>query len=188
MDLEVKASSACNELRMPEAACNFWCCAVMKRHTHTHTLARNQCQVLMGLCAIRKNTHAGEVRLLPSNHVQWITAAAAPLCVQWISSSATPSCGQNKHTRWPRHEPSNALAAADTVMQRITPAPARSPAMNYRCLSIYLSTYLPIYQSLYLSICRSLYLSISLSLYLSIYLPIYLSIYLSIFLSIYLSI
>ena len=30
-----------------------------------------------------------ELQMLPSDHVQWITAAAAP------------SCGQKKHTRWP---------------------------------------------------------------------------------------
>ena len=95
--------------------------------------ACNELMLLLRHRAVKKNTHAGEVRLLPSDHVQWITTAAAPSCVQWIRASAAPSCGQNKHTRWPRHEPSNVLAAADTVMQRITPAPTRSRAVNYRC-------------------------------------------------------
>ena len=41
-----------------------------------------------------------ELRLLPRDHVQWITAAAASSCMQWITATAAPSCGQKKHTRW----------------------------------------------------------------------------------------
>lgn len=71
MDLEVKASSACIELRMLKAACKCWCAIV--RSEKTHTLARNQCQVLMGFCAIRKDTHAGSQRMPSSD---------GPLCGQ----------------------------------------------------------------------------------------------------------
>ena len=65
-----------------------------------------------------------ELRLLRNEHLQWITAAAAP------------SCGQNKHTRWLRHSQATDWLCTVTGMQRITPAPTWSRAMNYRCCCV----------------------------------------------------
>ena len=112
----------CNELR---------CCCAIVRSEKTHTLALtlgitcnelplllrprawNELKLLLRHRAVRKNTHAG---LDITDHVQWITAAAASSCMQWIKATAAPSCGQKKHTRWPWHYGSR--------------------AMNYRCCCV----------------------------------------------------
>ena len=54
-----------------------WLCVFFWRHDG----ARSWCTQGWQAC--------NELQMLPSDHVQWITAAAAP------------SCGQKKHTRWP---------------------------------------------------------------------------------------
>ena len=85
MDLEVKASSACIELRMLKAACKCWCAIV--RSEKTHTLARNQCQVLMGfLCDQKRHT-----RWLATNAEFWwpiVRSETRPAC---FLPSRTPS-------------------------------------------------------------------------------------------------
>ena len=75
--------------------------------------AWNELKLLLRHRAVRKNTHVG---LDITDHVQWITAAAASSCMQWIKATAAPSCGQKKHTRWPWHYGSR--------------------AMNYRCCCV----------------------------------------------------
>ena len=132
-----------------------WRSTSMLRSDHVQwiTAACNELQLLLRHRAVRRNTHAGhdipcyqlhrsedylevlnlvtlqiqscnELRLLRNEHLQWITAAAAP------------SCGQNKHTRWLRHSQATDWLCTVTGMQRITPAPTRSRAMNYRCCCV----------------------------------------------------
>ena len=61
-------------------ATNAPCCCAMVRSEKTHTLACNECQVLMRHRAVRKDTHAG---------------------LQRMPNADAPSCGQKRHTRWP---------------------------------------------------------------------------------------
>ena len=75
-------------------AMNYGCWYAIVRSEKTHTLARNEFQVLMCHHAVRKDTHAG----LACNEcfgMQWITGP------QRIPSADVPSCGQKRHTRWP---------------------------------------------------------------------------------------
>ena len=75
------------------------CCCAIVRSEQTHTLATTSTGTRLTLQLQACN----EMRLLPRDYVQWITAAAASSCMQWIKATAAPSCGQKKHTRWPRH-------------------------------------------------------------------------------------
>ena len=52
MDLQVNASSACNDLRMLKAACDCWCAIV--RSEKTHTRACNEFWLLICLRAVRE--------------------------------------------------------------------------------------------------------------------------------------
>ena len=77
-------------------AMNYRCCCAIVRSEQTHTLATT----LTGNRLTLQLQACNELRLLPRDHVQWITAAAASSCMQWITATAAPSCGQKKHTRW----------------------------------------------------------------------------------------
>ena len=66
-DLGVKPSSACCELRMLQrdrVQKKYGCWYAIVRSEKTHTLARNEFQVLMCHHAVRKDTHAGLQRIL----------------------------------------------------------------------------------------------------------------------------
>ena len=64
--------------RWPPTNAKCWC--AIARSEKTHTLACNECQVLMCHRAVRKDTHAG---------------------LQRMPRAAAPWWGQKRHTRWP---------------------------------------------------------------------------------------
>ena len=119
-------------LRITDAAArscamNYGCWYAIVRSEKTHTLARNEFQVLMCHHAVRKDTHTHTLACNEFFGMQWMTAADTPSCgqkrhtrwpatnssarndsrmrqrdhVQWITAADTPSCGQKRHTRWP---------------------------------------------------------------------------------------
>ena len=89
-------------LRITDAAArscamNYGCWYTIVRSEKTHTLARNEFQVLMCHHAVRKDT-------------RWPATNSAACCelrmrqrdrMQWLTAADTPSCGQKRHTRWP---------------------------------------------------------------------------------------
>ena len=101
----------CNELLLH--AMNYNCCCAIR--------------------AVRKNTHAGEVRL----PFETITCNELPLhAMNYSYCCAIRAVRKNTHaghdmTRQPTD-------SAVTGMQRSTPAPTRSRAMNYRCCCVLL--------------------------------------------------
>ena len=133
-------SSACNELRMRQRDRVQWMTAAdtpscgQKRHT----LACNDCRVLMCHRAVRKNTHAGPQR---------------------IPSADVPSCGQKRHVYLSIYR-SNSLSLYIYISLSL------SLSLSVY-LSIYLSMSLPICFSIclgiYITICLCVYVSIFLS-------------------------
>ena len=82
-DLGVKLSSACYELRMLQRSCamNYGCWCAFLRSEKTHTLARNEFQVLMCHHAVIKDTHAGLQRIL--RHAMNYGCGRAIGCNEW---------------------------------------------------------------------------------------------------------
>ena len=101
-------------------AINDGCWYAIVRSEKTHSLARNEFQVLMCHHAVRKDTHAGLQRIL--RHAMNYGCGSAIGCNEWpllirhravrkdthagpqrIPSADVPSCGQKRHThtRWP---------------------------------------------------------------------------------------
>ena len=147
-------------------AMNYGCWYAIVRSEKTHTLARNEFQVLMCHHAVRKDTHAGLQRML--RHAMNYGCGSAIGCNDWrllIRHRAV-----RKDTRWPAP---NSSACNDSRMRRRTLA-----------WSMQLSMYLSIFLSFFLSISLSIFLSISLSINLSICLSVYRSVCLSVCLSV----
>ena len=146
-------------------AMNDGCWYAIVRSEKTHTLACNDCRVLMCHRAVRKNTHAGPQR---------------------IPSADVPSCGQKRHVYLSIYR-SNSLSLSIYIYLFLSLSICLSVY-----LSVYVSTHLFLYLSWYLynylSLCLCIYLSISPSISLAISLTIYLSVCLSIYLFLYLSV
>ena len=109
-------------LRITDAAArscamNYGCWYAIVRSEKTHTLARNEFQVLMCHHAVRKDTHAGLQRIL--RHALNYGCGSAIGCNEWrllirhravrkdthaglqrMPSAGWPSCDQKRHTRW----------------------------------------------------------------------------------------
>ena len=154
-------------LRITDAAArscamNYGCWYAMVRSEKTHTLARNEFQVLMCHHAVRKDTHAGLQPILW--HALNYGCGSAIGCNEWrlllrhravrkdthaglqrLPSANVPSCGQKTHTRWRatnsecwcaiiRSEKTHTLAFYEFFgVHWITDAAARSDAMNDGC-------------------------------------------------------
>ena len=148
-------------------AMNDGCWYAIVRSEKTHTLACNDCRVLMCHRAVRKNKHAGPQR---------------------IPSADVPSCGQKRHVYLSIYR-SNSLSLSIYIYISL------SLSLSI-CLSVYLSVYVSTHLFLYLSwylynylsLCLCIYLSISPSISLAISLTIYLSVCPSIYFSICLSV
>ena len=118
--------SQCNEWLLAAVdAMNDGCWYAIVRSEKTHTLARNEFQVLMCHHAVRKDTHAGLQRMLRHAMNYWPATNSKCWCaimrsekthtlacnkcfgMQWITgpqripSADVPTCGQKRHTRWP---------------------------------------------------------------------------------------
>ena len=101
-------------------AMNYRCCCAIVRSEQTHTLATT----LTGNRLTLQLQACNELRLLPRDHVQWITAAAASSCMQWITATAAPSCGQKKNTH---------AGEVRLRFETITCNELPRHAMNYSC-------------------------------------------------------
>ena len=156
----------------------------------THTLARNDFRVLMCHHAVRKDTHAGLLRIL-RRAVNYGCGSAIG-CNEWrllrrhravrkdthaglqrIPSADVPSCGQKNMS---------IFLSIDQILSL--------SLYSYIYISLSLSLSISLYLSICLSICLCLYPSISLlSWYLTICLCVYmyLSVYLAFYFSSYLS-
>ena len=149
---------------------NYGCWYAIVRSEKTHTLARNEFELLLRHPAVRKDTHAGLQRIpckLVRNDQQ---KAQECITVSNLTDAAAPYCDRKTYS-----DSSNG-DEQDLVTQTIR-LYCFMPLSN---TSVELLPAASLCLSMDLAVDQCIYMPVSLSIFLSIYLSVYLSVYLSI--------